>query len=237
MQAISLTSPPAQRMAAAILAGYLRFALRTTRWTVEGQPYIAACVPDRAVVVAFWHECLPLMPALWMQVRAQNPARAGRVLISRHRDGRFIAAIMQRFDVGIVNGSSAKPGKAQDKGGAGALRALLGALSAGAAVVITPDGPRGPARVAAEGVSRLSAISGAAVVPVAARLRWCIRLNTWDRMILPLPCGRGALVCNPPLTVDRHETAQGHAAITASLTAAALRAETLCGWHARVIGA
>jgi lysophospholipid acyltransferase (LPLAT)-like uncharacterized protein len=228
MLARSLNHPAAQRMAAILLASYLRFALRTTRWTVEGAPYIAACVPNRAVIVAFWHECLPLMPALWMQVRAQNPAREGRVLISRHRDGRFIAAIMHRFHIGIVDGSSAKAGKAHDKGGASALRALLGGLSAGAAVVITPDGPRGPPRIAAEGVSRLAALGGVAVVPVAARLRWCIRLNTWDRMILPLPCGRGVLVCNPPITVARHETAAGHAAITASLTAAALRAEALC---------
>jgi lysophospholipid acyltransferase (LPLAT)-like uncharacterized protein len=224
----SLNRPAAQRFAAGILASYLRFALRTTRWTVEGDPHLAACVPNRALVVAFWHECLPLMPAMWMRVRAQNPDREGRVLISRHRDGRFIAAIMERFHITIVDGSSAKPGKAQDKGGASALRALLAALATGAAVVITPDGPRGPARVAAEGVSRLSALSNAPVLPVAARVRWCLRLNTWDRMIIPLPCGRGALVCGAPITVARHETAHGHATITAALTEAARRAEALC---------
>ena len=226
-----LNSQAAQRAAAAMLGAYLAFALRTTRWHIEGQDHLDRFGRDVPVIVAFWHECLPLMPAGWAQLRQRNPGRRGAVLISRHRDGRFIAAIMGRFAVDIVHGSTAKKTATtfQDKGGAAALRALLGRLAAGNAVIVTPDGPRGPKRVAAGGVSALAALSGAPVLPSAARVRRRLVLGTWDSMIMPLPWGRGAIVCLPPLQIDKADRDAGLAVLEAALSGAAARAETLCG--------
>jgi len=222
-----LRSQAAQRAGAVAVGAYLRFALRTTRWTMEGGQHFAPFVPQGAVIGAFWHECLPLMPALWLRLRAGNPGRQVKVLISLHRDGLFIAGVVRRMGAGTVHGSSAKKGR--DKGGALALRNLLGVLKEGHAVALTPDGPRGPARVAAGGVAQLAALSGAPVLPCAARLRHQIRLPSWDRMILPLPFGRGALVCLPPIAVPRDGAPQATATIAAALTQAAGRAEALCG--------
>jgi lysophospholipid acyltransferase (LPLAT)-like uncharacterized protein len=226
-----LNSQAAQRAAAAMLGAYLAFALRTTRWTIEGEQHLAPFRADTAVIIAFWHECLPLMPAGWATIRRANPARRGAVLISRHRDGRFIAAILRRFAVEVVHGSSAKPGRTgpRDKGGAAAVRALLGRLAGGEAVIVTPDGPRGPARVAAGGTLQLAALSGAPVLPAAARLRHHLTLNTWDRMILPLPFGRGAIVCLPPLRVPRAAREAAGTALGVALDGAAARAGELCG--------
>jgi len=224
-----LNGEAAQRAAAWLLGAYLRFALTTTRWTLDGADNLAPFESDGAVVAAFWHECLPLMPALWMHVRRRNPHRHGSVLVSRHRDGRFIGAIMRQFGVQAVFGSAAhvegKPPK--ERGGAAGLRALRAVLAADQAVIMTPDGPRGPPRQAAPGVAHLAAASGAPVLPTAARLRHYIRVNSWDRMIVPLPFGRGVLVCLPPMTVQDSEPAT-LAAIGAALTAAADRAESLC---------
>jgi lysophospholipid acyltransferase (LPLAT)-like uncharacterized protein len=94
--------------------------------------------------------------------------------------------------------------------------------------VITPDGPRGPLRQAAGGVTQLAALSGAPLLPAAARVRFCVRLRSWDRMILPLPFGRGAIVCLPPILVDRHGAEAALAGFEAALSAAAGRAEALC---------
>jgi lysophospholipid acyltransferase (LPLAT)-like uncharacterized protein len=221
-----LRSQAAQRVGAVAVGVYLRFALRTTRWALEGAEHLAPFAGQGAVIAAFWHECLPLMPALWFRVRADHPAREMKVLISLHRDGRFIADVMRRVGMGIVHGSSAKNGR--NKGGAGALRNLLVVLKQGDAVALTPDGPRGPARVAAGGVAQLAALSGAPVLPCAARLRHHVRLPSWDRIIVPLPFGRGVLVCLPPIAVPRDGAAEATARIAASLTAAADRAEALC---------
>jgi lysophospholipid acyltransferase (LPLAT)-like uncharacterized protein len=243
-----LNSQAVLRVAQSVLGAYLAFALRSTRWQIEGGTHLEPFRAEVPVIIAFWHECLPLMPAGWAELRSRNPERRAAALISRHRDGRFIAAIMTRFSVATVHGSSAKPGGGstsgqskggrdkggrdkggRDKGGAAALRAMLARLAAGNAVIVTPDGPRGPARVAAPGTIQLAALSGAPILPSAARLRRQLRLGTWDRMILPLPFGRGAIVCAPPIRVARHDDRQAAGArLTIALTEAAERAETLC---------
>ncbi len=228
-----LKSNAAQRIGAAVLGLYLDLALRTTRWTVEGDHHLAPYLAEGAVIVACWHERLPMAPAFWIPARKHHPHRRVAALASRHRDGRFIAAIMARFGVSAVLGSSdsVKPGSvtpgARDRGGAAGLRALLAALRAGQAVVITPDGPRGPCRVAAPGTWLLASRARVPVLPAAAQTRRRITLRSWDRMVLPLPFGRGALVCLPPLSMTR-ESGSSLAMLADALTEAADRADALC---------
>jgi lysophospholipid acyltransferase (LPLAT)-like uncharacterized protein len=217
-----LKSEAAQRSASRLLGAYLAFALRTTRWVIEGEEHLALFVCDRAVVVAFWHECLPLIPALLAQARRQNPGRRATMLVSRHRDGRFIAAALQSFGISTVHGSSARPERSdRDKGGAPGLRALLAVLAEGQAVAITPDGPRGPRRVAAGGTAQLAALSGAPILPVAACTSFRLYLRTWDRMVVPLPFGQGKLVCLAPIEVARDGQVASMPALAAALNAAA----------------
>ncbi len=197
-----LRRPAVQGLLVALLGRYLKFALRTTRWTLHGgehlAPYIAA---GRPLVGAFWHERLPLMPALWTVIRRRNPAARAHVLVSRHRDGRVIGEVLRRFHVGVVHGSTARGGQA--RGGAAGALALLDVLADGAHVIITPDGPRGPRRQAAPGVAQIAALSGVPVLPCAAQTWPRLVLNSWDRMVLPLPFGRGAIVCGPTIAVPR----------------------------------
>jgi lysophospholipid acyltransferase (LPLAT)-like uncharacterized protein len=219
-----LRHPLVQELLARLLGFYLAFALRTTRWRVEGLEHLEPFIAKPPVVVAFWHECLPLMPALWIRAQQLPGAGLGRehVLVSLHRDGRFVASVVRRFHVGAVLGSSSR-------GGASAMRGLLHLLAQDNLVGITPDGPRGPRRQAAAGVAQLAALSGVPVLPCAAQTsrRWV--LATWDRMIIPLPFGRGVVVCNPPVAVPRKEWQQTLPAICASLTQAASRAHELSG--------
>lgn len=187
-------------MLARALALYLRFAFATTRWTLIGLEHLA--LPDRRPsVLAFWHQRLALIPALRTLVRQQGFNPAVSALTSRHRDGRFIGTVMERFGVNLVHGSTTRDG--QDKGGTAALRQLLARLAAGDLVTLTPDGPRGPAGQPAPGLAQLAALSGAPVVPCAAQLRWHISLPSWDRMVFPLPFGRGVVLCGTPITVPR----------------------------------
>jgi lysophospholipid acyltransferase (LPLAT)-like uncharacterized protein len=227
-----LKSAGARRAGARLIGAYLRFALRTTRWTIEGEVNLLPFVQNVPVVVAFWHECLPLMPALWLRVRRVNRGRGAVMLVSRHADGMLIGDALSGFGLATVHGSTARPppdgGKAADKGGAAALAALLRALRRGDAVVITPDGPVGPAHEAAAGVAQLAARSGAPILPVAARVRYRRTLNSWDRMILPLPFGRGAVVCLPPIAAARHAAPEALGRLADAMTAAAKRAEALC---------
>jgi hypothetical protein len=108
------------------------------------------------------------------------------------------------------------------------MRKLLNLLSGGDHIAITPDGPRGPRRVAAPGVAQLAALSGVPVLPCAAQTTRHWVLRTWDRMVVPKPFGRGVVVCLPTIIVDRDAWKDAVPAIGAALTAATERADQLC---------
>jgi lysophospholipid acyltransferase (LPLAT)-like uncharacterized protein len=218
--------PAVQGGLARLVGLYLNLVVRTTRWRLLGaEPALALVAQGQPLILAFWHERLPLMPPL-LHLAADREPRVRElrphVLVSRHRDGRFIGAAVARFGVDMVYGSS-------HRGGAGALVGLLRALRQGQPVLITPDGPRGPRRQAAPGVAQLAAVSGAAVVPLGGATSAQRRLGSWDRMMFPLPFGRGVLVCGTPMLVPRDGAEAALPGIAAALSAACDEADRLCG--------
>ena len=228
-----LRHPWTLALGARTLGAYLRLSLASTPWTLHGREALGAYLLGDPAIFAFWHERLPMMPALWtLAVRARRGARDGAkrgrmvVLVSRHQDGRLIGAIMGQFGVDLIHGSTAHKGV--QRGGAASVRALLASLRDGAQVVVTPDGPRGPARRAARGVVQLAALADVPIIPCAAQSsrRW--RLNTWDGMMLPLPFGRGVLVCRAPIRVPRTGWEAALAAVEAGMNDAAAEADGLC---------
>jgi lysophospholipid acyltransferase (LPLAT)-like uncharacterized protein len=104
-------------------------------------------------ILAFWHSHLLLM----LHSRYRRPIK---VMSSRSRDGEIIARVFDYYGVESARGSSTR-------GGAQALRDVIRSASAGSNIVITPDGPKGPARVAKEGVVYVAQATGLPVVPIA----------------------------------------------------------------------
>jgi hypothetical protein len=218
-----LRTTTARWLLSRLLGLYLAAALRTTRWTFDGQQHLVAHGSGAPAVFAFWHESLPLMPALVLFAR--RLPQYGHVsiytLVSHHRDGHFIGDVVRRFKIQPVSGSTSR-------GGASGLRNLLKVLAKGDMIGITPDGPRGPPRTAAPGVAQLAALAAVPVIPCAARTSVRIVLGTWDRMLVPLPFGRGVVVCGPAIDVSRTAWREAVPVITAALNRAAERADRLC---------
>lgn len=106
-----------------------------------------------SVIACFWHGRLLLMPF------AVKGARA-KVLISRHRDGEFIARVIRFFGLGTVRGS-------HRKGGVTSIREMIAATKEGWTIAITPDGPKGPKQKIKEGLIELARISQKPIFPVA----------------------------------------------------------------------
>ena len=186
-----LRIPAVQATLSFILARWMQFCFATIRWTYENQS-VAEDVWDRGggVLCAVWHSRISLAPASWPLDRAQ-PAKA---LISLSADGQFIAKAVALQGFPAIRGSSSNKDKAdRDKGGAQALRAGLRQLKEGA-LAITPDGPRGPARQMAEGLPLIAKISKAPTLFIGMSCNPAIRLNSWDRALIPLPFGKGAIV-------------------------------------------
>jgi lysophospholipid acyltransferase (LPLAT)-like uncharacterized protein len=206
-----------------LIGTYLTVTLRTIRWDLYGLDHLAPFAEGQIVIAAFWHERLALMPTLWMKARKIHPDEAVKIhmLVSRHRDGKLIGSILQRFGVDVFHGSSSK-------GGGASLRQAMSLLQSGRQVAITPDGPRGPRRVAAAGVARLAAISGAPILPCSAQVSRRHVLRSWDRMVIPLPFCRGILVCEAPILVPRQGWEASLPLIGDAMTAAAEQADSLC---------
>jgi lysophospholipid acyltransferase (LPLAT)-like uncharacterized protein len=213
-----LQSGPVQAGVAWLAARYVLLVAGTVRWRVEGVEWLEAFARGGPFIVVFWHESLPSMPVFWRRAVRAGLRREAVVLASRHRDGQLIGRVVRNLGIGLVSGSSSR-------GGAAGLRGLVKALAAGAHVGLTPDGPRGPRRVAAAGVAQLAGLSGVPVLPCAAHVGWAVQLGSWDGMRLPLPFGRGVLVCGAPVAVPRENWAAMLPVIEAALNDAIGRAE------------
>ncbi len=90
-----------------------------------------------------------------------NRRGKGKVLISRHRDGEFIARVMEYFHLGTIRGSYRKEGSVSS------LREIITDLRNGHDVAITPDGPKGPRYKVKQGIVELAKLTGKVIVPVS----------------------------------------------------------------------
>lgn len=120
-------------------------------------------------ILAFWHAHLLLMP----HSRYRKPIS---VMISRSKDGEYIARVLDWYGAESARGSSTR-------GGGAALREMLRQVREGKNIAFTPDGPKGPARVAKEGVIYAAQASGLPVIPVAFAAKkksYCGRGTGWS---------------------------------------------------------
>ena len=216
-----------QRTLAAIFSTYLRFVRATMRWSHQDRERVEAIwARGGGVIICLWHANIPLSPFAWEYREGIQEMRA---LISRSADGEFIALTMEKLGVPAIRGSRKKlSNPAKEKGGAEALREMAGWVRSGGAIAITPDGPKGPARIMGEGAPLLAKLTRAPVLMLGIACRPCLRLPSWDRSVLPLPFGKASFVWDGPYQLDREADAQNVAADwTARLNAASDRAEAL----------
>jgi len=208
-------------IAAWLAAAAVRLLGATLRLRVAGVERLRPLwASGRPVIYVVWHGRILMLPWAHRRLRRAHGAPAVSVLASRSRDGELAVRYAARFGVEAVRGSSSR-------GGAAALRALVAAVRAGTAVVLVPDGPRGPRERLQPGVVVLAALTGAPVVPVAVAARPARRLASWDAFVVPLPFARCALVLGEPVVVaagaDRERAAKDIARALEDATAAADR--------------
>ncbi|MDI9409141.1 MAG: lysophospholipid acyltransferase family protein [Candidatus Pacebacteria bacterium] len=179
-----------QRVLAFLLAAYLWFCYLTSRWRIVDGNYMRDCVAGGGMIASFWHNRLTMIAFLWRQYSRQRI----RVMISSHRDGQMIARIGYYLRFEAIHGSS-------KRGGVTALRRVELSILEGAATAITPDGPKGPLARVKPGIIHAAMVTGAPILPVAFAMSRCIRLRSWDRMVIPKPFARGVLICGEPMRV------------------------------------
>jgi hypothetical protein len=158
----------------------------------------------RTWVFVAWHETTGASVAL---ERGKRLA----MMASDSRDGEYIARGIELLGNIPVRGSSSK-------GGAKAVKAMTKWLRSGHSAAVTPDGPRGPRRVAQAGVLWIGALSGAPLVPyhVVATREWVLE-KTWDRHRFPKPFATVYVAIGEPFVVDRQRLQADEAGVLQEL--------------------
>jgi len=174
----------------------LQLWVRTLRYEIDDRAGVIGKPVDQNYIGALWHNRLLIFPFV---LRRFFSNRRGAALISASRDGDLLADAIARFGFDVVRGSSSRLG-------ASAILQLTNVLASGRDVVITPDGPRGPAYELGPGIIFLAQKSGAAVLPVNMEYSSCWRLKSWDRFVLPRPFARIRVIIGPPYRVRSANT-------------------------------
>ncbi len=169
---------------------------RTLRFEMEDRAGVIGTPPNERYIGALWHNRLLLFPFV---LKRYLPERRGAALISTSRDGALLADLVERFGYEVVRGSSSRRG-------ASAMRQLADVIASGKDVVITPDGPRGPAYELGQGIVYLAQQSRAAIVPVNFEYSSCWRLKSWDRFVLPKPFSKVRVTFGHPHRVAQTST-------------------------------
>lgn len=172
-------APLTNRAVAAVFAAYLRLVRATSRVEEEGWDKVAALIEEHgAVLIVCWHQRLMMTP--WM---FDLSAYRFRSLTADARAGRLVGFIHRAF------GYETMPMK-RGMLGASAMRDILRGLQNGISIGVSPDGPRGPARVAKVTPIQWARATQIPVVAFTFSARRYWAWPTWDRLMFPMPFTR-----------------------------------------------
>ena len=174
----------------------LEFLYGTCRWDVQGQVQIyKLAASGKTVIIATWHgKVLPI----FMNLSSKHYYG----LAGMHKDAELIAQIGAQVGWKMLRGSSSARGKE-------VFKEMVTVLSTpGEVVAMTPDGPRGPAKIPKAGVIRAAQKSGAVVVPAIgqAKRRW--GFTNWDTFYVAKPFSKIVLRYGTPFVFKKTDDFQ-----------------------------
>lgn len=168
----------------------LELLAKSWKVTVLGGEHLEAAMSQgKAHIMALWHgRMLMGLP--------QHAEKHWHVLVSPSGDGDISNVMLERFGYEVIRGSASR-------GGANALRSILTAMKGGGAIVLTPDGPRGPRHSVNAGVAWIAGATGYPIVPCGFVCNRAWRASSWDRFTVPKLGSRVLMVYGEPLWVPR----------------------------------
>jgi lysophospholipid acyltransferase (LPLAT)-like uncharacterized protein len=182
---------PVRRLAYATLApsaiAVFRCLWKSYRFEViSGDSVESLADEGRSAILTLWHEAI--FTSSWYLQRLAGLGLRVTYMVSPSVDGELAVGLLRRLDGQVVRGSATRSGVK-------ALHGLYRAISRdGASPVILPDGPKGPPHECKAGPLLLARVSGVPVLPMACGASSAWRLRTWDRMVIPRPFSRVAIV-------------------------------------------
>lgn len=174
-----------------ILFIYVKFCYWTIRWEfIWPKNYSKSdLLKEKSVLFAIWHS------ELAYGIRIFGEYKPIKALASPHGDARILRRLIQLFGYKTIDGSS-------NKQAASALRSIISDLKLGINIVITPDGPRGPAKQINSSMTKLAHKYGYKLFAVSCQPQNCFKLNSWDKMMIPKPFSKVKVIFSNPISLS-----------------------------------
>ncbi|MGA7393636.1 MAG: lysophospholipid acyltransferase family protein [Terrimicrobiaceae bacterium] len=185
-----------ERLLAIIGSTILRLLFLTLRLDFEDRTGFTKNILRSPVIMCFWHNRILGITLAFLRHYPGKTRKGVNVLTSASRDGEILAQLVGRFGMDAVRGSSSRRGSR-------ALRELIELTENGCDIAITPDGPRGPRYSFGPGAISLAQLTAAPIAPVHAKFTRCLRMQTWDGFIIPLPFSKVSVTVDDPIHVPR----------------------------------
>ncbi len=125
------------------------------------------------IYLTFHENILPAVFIMKEEMKIHN--RLVYALSSQHPDTELFVALYNHYEIKTIYGSSTH-------GGIAVIRQAIAMISQNASIVISPDGPQGPAYKVKKGALYIAMKTGVPLVPFTIAVEKQIRLKTWDRM-------------------------------------------------------
>ena len=130
----------------------------------------------RSSIIMLWHEKLLLAPLVTWRFRKKHFT----VVVSKSRDGKLLSAFSKTYpNVTTIDVGHLERRKA--------LVDMCQALNSDTAILITPDGPRGPRRKLKPGLDYVAKKTNAPIFYLEWHAEKVWTFNTWDKMQCPKP--------------------------------------------------
>ena len=224
-------SPVIPWIGGSLLWAYMSLLSHTLRWKVEGIEYLREhWEGPKGWVIATWHSRILLMPVAQIIYRPKwsKPPHPATLMVSPSKDGEYTRRSGIWLGLHIIRGSASGRSD-KNKRGVSAAREAMEVMNKGGGIVITIDGPRGPAEVVGMGTIKLAQQMGAPIIIYALSAN-AKRLDTWDHMLWPRPFARASIVVLPAIeTSKKMDSEELRLKVEIALKEATRRADELCG--------
>ncbi|MBE6450479.1 MAG: DUF374 domain-containing protein [Alphaproteobacteria bacterium] len=172
---------------------YIRLIKASTRWDLRGvETFYDNLEKYGSVIFVAWHGRAPMIPPFW------DKRKKLKALVSPHRDGQLIAAILKKFGIGSIDGSTNENAK-------GAAVSIMKELKNGTTIAIIPDGPRGPSMTMSLSPVYYAQKAAIPVIGVTYSIKNSVIIEqSWDKMFVPKPFSKGICAVTEPFLIDKN---------------------------------
>lgn len=172
-----------------LLEWALSLLCRSLRFKVKNGEHIGKLIKEnKKFVLAFWHGSM-IVP--WYVHRNKRFS----ALVSKSKDGGLLYKILCKWNYNVIRGSS-------HRGGSTALTTLINCATKESPVLITPDGPRGPAQIMKPGAVITAKKANVPLILLGIYHHKKKVLKSWDKFEVPFYFSTVNLLYSDPICID-----------------------------------